>query len=285
MSSPQISIIALIYKSPSYAINFYRELLDSTPELKDGLANFYYVANNANRKTLKALSKHNLPFYDFKTPELSVEKHMQTPFAAPEYIGRVYAAYNYGVEKSAAEFVVLLNSDMVMSPGWLSEMLSAYLPGELLSPTLVERNHPNFGVFPGAVQSNFGSNFENFKKIEWLRFCLSYSSRVSGKKNGGPYMPVLVPREIFLKHGGFPKGNLRGNNYNEVLEYGDQYFFRVLRENSFIHRSLTNVFCYHFKEGEKNSSFFSRLKFEYLPKLKIQIKKILRLSKFRSFIS
>jgi hypothetical protein len=275
-SSPRVSIIALIYKSPSYAVNFYKELVDSTPELKDGLANFFYVANNANRKTLKALTKNKLPFYDFRRPELAIEKHKQTPFAAPEYIGRVYAAYNYGVEKSVTELVVLLNSDMILSPGWLSQMLSFYTPGEVLSPTLIERNHPNFGVFPGAIESDFGSNFKNFRKTEWVRFCHSYSNSIANKKDGGPYMPALMPREIFLKLGGFPEGNLRGDDYYEVSEYGDQYFFRILKENLFIHRSLTNIFCYHFKEGEKNSSFFSRVKFEYVPRLKFEIKRILR---------
>ena len=272
MPSPLVTIVALIYKSPSYARDFYRELLESTPELKSGLAEFFYVANNANAQTLKELAKRKIAFLEFNRPQLSIQEHMETQYAAPEYIGRVYAAYNYGVERSTTEFVVLLNSDMVMSPGWLSKMLACYESDELLSPKLIERNHPNFGVFPGAVEKNFGSNFYNFKRAEWKEFCDSFSKTTSLKNIGGPFMPVMISRQIFLKFGGFPEGNLRGDNYFDISEYGDQYFFRKLHENAFRHKSLENVFCYHFKEGEKNSSFVSRVKFEFVPYLKNKIR-------------
>ena len=148
---PRVTIICLIYRSPAYAIGLYHYLKLVTPALVSGEADFFFVANNANSKTLKTLKKFQIPFVEFNRKVMTDEQHSALGFATPEYIGRVYAAYNFGVRHCTTPMVVLINSDMVFSRGWLEELLVLENGRQIVSCELVERNHPKFGVFPGAI--------------------------------------------------------------------------------------------------------------------------------------
>ena len=248
----EITIVALVYQSPQYARGFYKHLRRSTPELENGTADFYFIANNANSATLRTLRKERIPHYELELPVLSNEDHALQGFAAPEYLGRVYEAYNFGVLRSSTDLILLLNSDMVMSSGWLPKMLELVTHNTVLSPTLVERKHPKFGVYPGAIQADFGSSFRSFKWRRWEKFSTPLlQTQVVDKKNL-PYMPSLVRKVWFEKLGGFPQGNIQGpSGYNSVASYGDEYFFEKLRQGGISHKSVDGVFCYHFKEGER----------------------------------
>lgn len=273
----KITVVSLIYKSPAYARGFHDALIRSTPEIATGEVDFFYVANNANKRTLRELERMRVKFYKFNRKELNLKEHEATGFAKPEYLSRVYAAYNYAIQKSSTDYVLLLNSDMVMAPGWFQAMKNHLNPDLLLSPSLVERNHPKFGVFPGATMHNFGFNFRSFKWSEWTEFCKNASLE---KKpillDGGPYMPSVVSRSRVLTVGGFPEGNIRGKSYLDVSEYGDEHLFNKLGSQGIKHQSITNVFCYHFKEGEMNSDLFSFYKSLIYPFLLRFLKNILR---------
>jgi hypothetical protein len=267
----RVTIVALIYRSSFYAYFFYRNLLKYTPELRNGQADFYFVANSAKLHVLVFLRLFRIRHYIFNPTRLSNQQHQKLGFAAPEYLGRVYSAYNFGVSKADTEFVVLLNSDMVMSPNWLPIMLKQG-GRKIISPTLVERVHPKFGVFPGAKNQNFGSSFLNFNNSKWEKYCKEFVlSQVINA--GGPYMPALMKKEWFTTFGGFPHGNLGGlANYEIVTAYGDQYFFDELKRNGIYHESLDSINCYHFKEGERETAipiFFNNI---IKPKI-IEIKK------------
>lgn len=273
----EITIIALIYQSPQYARGFYECLRKSTPELEDGTADFFFIANNANSSTLKVLRKEGIPHYELELPVLSNEDHALQGFAAPEYLGRVYEAYNFGVFKSSTDLILLLNSDMVMSPGWLPRLLDLVTQNTVLSPTLVERRHPKFGTYPGAVEANFGSSFQNFDWRGWEKFTALARQAEVVDKSELPYMPSLVRKAWFENLGGFPHGNIQGpGGYNSVASYGDEYFFGKLRREGVSHKSVDGVYCYHFKEGERAASTAIFLKDILIPALVFPVLRILR---------
>ena len=273
----RVTIVSLIYRSPEYAREFYKAIQWSTPEIKEGTADFYFVANNANSQTLRTLKKKNIPHYEIVLPVLSDEEHSRQGFASPEYLGRVYAAYNFAISKSKTDLVLLLNSDMVMSKGWLPRLLALYSDTVALSPTLVERRHPSFGVYPGAIEANFGSNFRNFQKIEWDKFSSSDDPVRVVMKPELPYMPTLVRKKWFEELGGYPHGNIQGSGgYGSVSSFGDEYFFKKLKDYGVEHKSVEGVYCYHFKEGERESDKLNYLKNILIPTLTSAAGKALR---------
>ena len=272
------SIVALIYKSPTFAREFYKHLLSSTPEVKNGSAEFFYVANNASPQVLRTLRLHDIPHHVFNAPELTIEQHFAHGFAGPEYIGRVYAAYNFGVQRAQSQSVVLLNSDRVMSPNWLSALLAEANSSTVLSPQLVERNHPRFGVFPGALERNFGRDFRSMDTTGWNTFCSEYLSEHQSDltHDGGPYMPAVFQKSWFNDFGGFPHGNIAGSTYDEVVTYGDEAFFNVLKSAGISHKTTPRSLCYHFKEGERATNPFLFTRTQVVPTLTLPLRRLYR---------
>lgn len=251
---PRVTIIALIFASPAYAKGFYEHLIESTPELKTGEAEFYFVANNANRATKRALKRLEIPHMEFETKPLTEAEQVKLGFGGPEYIGRVYSAYNFGVSRARGEIVALLNSDMIMSPGWLTKLLGFTDGKTIPSPQLVERMHPKFGLFPGALQADFGNSFKNFKSQAWSDYVRRGQSPTMVLGKEAPYMPSILRQEWFDQFGGFPPGNLIGQSgFGSVGQFGDQHFFEKLEKHGISHVSIDGVYCYHFKEGERAS--------------------------------
>ena len=52
-----ISIVSLIYKSPSYAKAIYDSVHKYTPAIAEGKAEFFFVANDPTDKLVKFLGK------------------------------------------------------------------------------------------------------------------------------------------------------------------------------------------------------------------------------------
>lgn len=244
--------MALIYRSPAYANFFYQSLVRYTPELQEGSADFFFVANSATRATLKVLKKNNIPHVEFEGKVRSEQELVSLGYASPEYLSRVYEAYNFGVSQSKGDLVLLLNSDMVLSPGWLEKLLKHWSGHSIVSTNLVERHHPKFGTFPNAIERNFGTNPRNFDFESWERFCSSTGIQPESLPACMPYMPSLFKREWFEELGGYPLGNLGdGKDFSKVIRYGDEAFFDKLAATGIRHMSASDVLCYHFKEGEK----------------------------------
>jgi GT2 family glycosyltransferase len=257
-----VTIICLIYRSPEFAKGLYEKLLAVTPTLVSGESKFYFVANNANSRTLRYLKSKQIPFVEFRKTTLSNEEHKALGFATPEYIGRVYAAYNFGIENCSTSHVVLINSDMVFSYGWLEELLAHKNENAIVSCTLVERKHPKFfSVFPGAVEKNFGSSFRNLDWDNWLKFSSNFSTKKSHLTPGGPYMPALFKKVWFQEITFYPEGNMRlpDSEYEKVHLYGDEFLFNEFAKAGISHVTTSNALCYHFKEGERGTAISEKL--------------------------
>lgn len=250
---PKTTIVALIYRSPYFAWQFYKRLKRACPEILNGDAIFYFVANNAHFLTLTFLRFFQIPHIRFKFKNPTLEQMISRKIANPSYLSSVYAAYNFGISQSRTENVLLLNSDMIMSANFLRIMENA-LQDSVISARLVERNHTKYGVFPGAIERNLGSSFYNFDDQGWNAIC--NSNPVGEYLENGPYMPSIFKKEWFQAYGYFHHGNLGdGIDPNNVINYGDRDFFERLARVGIHHKSLSSVLCYHFKEGEMEHRF------------------------------
>lgn len=249
-----VSIFAVVYRSIEYAEHISDAVRRYTPELSNGQAEFFLVANSPTPKLGTWLDSSGIPFVKFSY--VGEESEMD---CGPEYLRSVYAAYNFGLSRAKNDAVVMLNSDMVPAPGWLSALLETYDGSNLVSPILVEPFHPRHGVFPGAIAADFGSTPKMFDYHGWEQFVSAQPDTSPGELKP-PYMPVLVSKSRFLREGGFPEGNKR--QPDGTCRAADELFYEALATHGMEHRlSRVPAFVYHFKEGEKRTEgafrFFS----------------------------
>lgn len=266
---PQVSIFAVVYRSIEYARYINDVVRNSCPEVATGEAEFFLVANQPESDLRAWLPKSQLSFLEYwPESELSAQ-------CGPNYLAGVYEAYNFGVNEAKGEIVVMLNSDMVPSPGWLKSMVEEFQPSDLLSPWLVEPFHPKYGVFPGAIEANFGRSPQTFEAPGWSDFCLAGDAKLPANASP-PFMPVMVLKDKFLQLGGFPQGNLLVNG--ECIP-ADKDYFEKLAATGMRHRFTTRpVYFYHFKEGEKRTETIFRFFTDAIPSAarKLKIDKLLR---------
>ena len=159
-----ISIAALIYKSVNYADALVNDLLEFTPKLKTGEAEFYFVANDPTDKLLKHLEKKNYKFFLNNNEKYSEEQLFKMGYGKPEYIHRVYRGWNFAIEK-AQDIVVLVNSDNMFSPNWLENLLKHLTEKTIVSSQIVERTHPLWDIFPGVLRGEFGNTIKTYKNL------------------------------------------------------------------------------------------------------------------------
>jgi len=242
-----ISIVSLIYKSTIYADSVYDSVMENTPLVKEGKAEFFFVANDATEKVINHLDTKGYTYYINNNPSLTEEELFAKGIAYPEYIHRVYRGWNVAIEK-AKDIVVLVNSDNVFAPNWLENLLKYAREDRVVCSQLFERNHPKHGVFPGAISLDCGSSPATFDKDKFLYHC--ERSSIDALKKGGAYMPCLFYKKITEKAGVYPEGNLAGNSYKHIIRHGDEDFFLRLKNTGVEHFTVLSSHSYHFKEGE-----------------------------------
>ncbi len=243
----KITIAALIYQSPSYAIALYDSLLRHTPALHNGQAQFYYVANDPTPEVLAVLQARKIPYFLQENPVLRDDELWDAGYDPPEYMRRVYQGWNRTVIEAHTDSIVLLNSDMFVSPGWL-EALQALDDGRtLVSSWLVEPAVAR-SLWSGAIQRDFGcgqqTSPDGFREQEFLAYAEGLRQQYRGQVHAsGAYMPTLFPTSAFLNGGGFPEGNPIGT-------YGDRVLFQRLIDDCYQHITALDSIVYHVKEGE-----------------------------------
>lgn len=243
-----VSIISLIYKSKKYADWIFESVHKYTPMLNRGEAEFFFVANDPSDEVLNHLKREGYPYYLNNNPISTEDELFSKGYGVPEYISRVYRGYNFGIEKAQGQVVVLLNSDNCLSPDWLENLLKYLDESTIVSSQLVERFHPKHGIFEGAYHQEFGNRPENFQEEDFLQF--TNRLKITGIKNGGAYMPCAFYKAKALEVGLYPLGNIAGKKFNEIVEYGDQNFYRKLSKIGVSHVTALDSIVYHFKEGE-----------------------------------
>lgn len=235
-----ISICSLIYRSTRYADAVWESAHEFTPSLHDGRARFFFVANDASEKVLEHLQARGYP-HVVQTNERVTDSGLKAlGFDPPEYIRRVYQAWNRAIRESE-EMLVLVNSDCMFSPGWFEALVEKVTPNRVVCSKLVERKHERHDPFEAAIHGEFGGHPDRFDKDGFLTFCQRNTCRKI--EQGGAYMPCAMLRSVAIKAGLYPEGNPRGT-------YGDVAFFEKLKRNGVQHITARDSLVYHFKEGE-----------------------------------
>jgi glycosyltransferase involved in cell wall biosynthesis len=243
-----ISIASLIYRSKKYADWLYNSVYEFTPLLRKGEAEFFFVANDPTEELLEHLRQKGYRHYVNVNPKRTEEELFRMGYGAPEYIHRVYRGFNKAITSAAGDIVVLVNSDHYLSPDWLENLLKYLSSRTIVSSKIVERRHPDHGIFPGAYHGEFGSHPDNFDRQGFLAFC--ERNKTTGLQLGGAFMPCAFYKRLAIQVGLYPEGNIAGASFNDVVAYGDERFFSKLAEIGVSHVTAMDSIVYHLKEGE-----------------------------------
>ncbi|MHC4607047.1 MAG: glycosyltransferase family 2 protein, partial [Planctomycetota bacterium] len=148
-----------------------------------------------------------------------------------------------GVLNATTPLVVMLNSDMYASDGWLDELVLLKHTHAHTVPTslLVESGRlqsamPEYVMDLGKNPTTFGADafIDHAEKI-----------RQAGRTSAGRlYMPILVDRQEFFDVGGYPEGNPPGTT-------GDKDLIRRYKEAGYEHVTALGSVVYHCQLGEQ----------------------------------
>lgn len=249
----KISIICLLYQSTEYGEFVYNNLLKYTPELNSGVAEFYFIANDASDEVLKFLKEKNYKHYINNNKFYSENELFKMGYAYPEYINRVYAGYNYGIKKSKNEIVCLINSDNAFSPNWLINLKNKLTYKTAVSSRMIQPHkkfkNPKNNSY--SEQYNFGETLKVFNEENFLKKVNEISKNTISM--GNPFMPVMIHKSNIEKVGYYPEGNIANGNYNTIKYTGDHELFNKLEKIGINHITVDNSIIYHFQEGEKKN--------------------------------
>ena len=248
----KITLISLIYSGVDWLAFQYGELLKLASELPPGEVEILFVANDANESVISFLESNGIPFI------VSPGRKDANEW----YINSVYRSYNFGVTHAKGEYVLLTNSDMAYSDGFLYSMIVESDPAVYLVGKLIESGR--LKPAEAAIRKNLGKSLRNFRRGSFIKHASRIRKR--GLESGGLYMPALLHKDTFIKFGGYPEGNLTKGTLDQYLlglpfEFallgdslipGDAAFIQLLKQSSIFHKTNLNSLCYHFQEGEKS---------------------------------
>jgi hypothetical protein len=244
-----ISIGCLIYRSPAHADFVYDSLYRHTPWLKEGLAEFYFVANGATDEVLDHLVECGFPHVRHNPPVIYDHQLKARGLAKPDYMTSVYSGCNRIFAEAKGEYCCMVSSDMAFSPGWLEGLMEAQDGTRIVTSQLIE---PPKGanVAAGSIVQSFGENVDNFDEPGFLAF--ADGARVHGVRPKGQYVPVLIPMALWHANGGYPEGNV----FSEASDYGtpgDRAMHERWERLGVSHVTAKSSVVYHFVEGEKRA--------------------------------
>lgn len=252
----KVTIAALIYRSTVYADFVYSQIHKHTPSIKEGTTEFFFVANDASDEVIKHLVAKNYPFYEQRNTVHTPDQLFKMGFGKPEYIHRVYRGWNRCIQEAKGDIVVLVNSDMGFSPGWLENLLKHVSPTTIVSSLLIERGHEKLKHFPawlngtGSIVRNCGKTPLQYNEGAFQAFASSVK-KPNHTSVGGVYMPMAFQKDLALKVGCYPEGNLAGASFDQVSAYGDQVFVKKLADIGVRHITAWDSLAYHFQQGEQ----------------------------------
>jgi len=228
-----VSIACLIYKNIKY-LEFVKNMVETyTPNSK--YCEFFFVANDPTDEVVKYLQDNEIPHYIYRNKD-----HKEY------YINRVYRAWNFAVEKAKGDIVVLVNSDMAFSEGWLEGLINHVKPDNVISSRLVESGKMPSGRH--GISKDFGKGPDEFKNEEFQKYAQEISIK-SRLEPGGLYSPICCYRKTFLENGGYPHGNIM---INGIIVPGDMLFWAIMRTKGILHYTSFESIVYHIQTGEQD---------------------------------
>lgn len=244
--NPKFSIACLIYKSVGWLRFAYGQIHKYT-DLSD--KEFYFVANDATHQVLEYLSSNGISHYAWNnSPEQRKEW----------YINNVYRAWNFAVRQARGDFVLLVNSDMGLTPHWFDNLWRAYNASNCLVSRLVESGRLRSGKY--GIERDFGRDYRSYREQDFQQYAASVS--VDKVEDGGLYMPLLIRKDHFEAVNGYPEGNIVPGSdifkpkiarMGERCISGDEVLMRRLATKGIVHQTAFNSIVYHFQLGETES--------------------------------
>jgi hypothetical protein len=236
-----IELITMVYKSVYYLDLIVSELKKDYCKVPNVNVGIRVIANDANPAVLKRLEELYIPFSIYNDPKPS-----------DYYLNRVYRCWNYGGYTSTFDNICFVNSDMVFSENWLSNLWTQHDGNNIPCSRLVESGKLLSGTH--AISKNFGRNATSINFNAWN----NYTKRISLNElhAGGLYMPCIFNKQRFIESGMYPEGNIysdgkAGSMVGQVTLPGDVYYFNKLRDQyGMNHVTVFDSLVYHIQEGE-----------------------------------
>lgn len=227
----KVSICSLIYKSIPY-LKFVKRGIEKNTS-KEINWELVFIANDATKEVLDYLKKKEINHIIHSNPDPN------------EYwINRVYTAWNRAKEVEG-EIIILLNSDMWVAKGWLTNLLKNLIEDEnrVVTSLLVESGKiPS--ILPYTVVQDFGRTPETFREEEFEQF--AESIKRDEIKPLGTFMPMAIYKKFFVESGGYPQGNVQGISGDQI------FFYEILKNLGLKHFTAFDSICYHIQLGEKD---------------------------------
>ena len=238
-SALKVSVVCLIYKSPSYARFVHGSFDRHTGKgrgARYGNVVFTFVANDPTDGLLEFLRSSGLRHTVFRNPD--PEEH---------YMSRVYRAWNHGGMAAAGDVLVFVNSDMAFTPGWLDNLLRRLDENTIVTSRLVESGKLRSGKY--GIERDFGATHSAFDDEAFQEFARRTSRDKA--KPGGLFMPCAVYADTFRRSGGYPLGN-RTEPDGSTTSGDAVFFYETLKGMGVRHVTAFDSIVYHVQEGEKD---------------------------------
>lgn len=245
-----IELIAMIYKSVDYLDMIVNELTSDNCKVDGWDVRFRIVANDASEDVLDYLKEYSIPHTIYNDPH-------------PDdfYLNRVYRCWNHGGKTSEYDNICFINSDMVFSPNWLSNLLKHHDGVNIPCSRLVESGNLPTSKMRYGIEKDCGRHPKNIDKQAFYSFCETQSQDLI--KPSGLYMPCVFEKSRFVESGMYPEGNvflIDGQlvagypNDRQVFKTGDIFFFDQLEAKyGMKHVTVFDSLVYHIQEGEMKS--------------------------------
>ena len=236
-----LEIIGLIYKSESYLDLLFNQLQDRTCKVDGWNIGVRIVANDASLKIINKLKTLNINYSIYNDPK-----------PKDYYLNRVYRCWNFCGQTSEYDNICFVNSDMVFTENWLSNLLKHHNGINIPTSRLIES-----GKMPSGTHGISFDCGKNPKEIDYNRLA-KVSEIISENKilEKGLYMPCIFEKSRFLESGMYPEGNIYRDGVgtlNGFVQSGDDWYFKKLETlYSMKHITAFDSLVYHIQEGEKD---------------------------------
>ena len=242
--NPKVSIVCMIYKSKTYLDFVIDSLLMNTDD--DEYDEIIILLNDATdelkeyvkQKVQKDMDYHKIKFVINDNPNKN-----------EYYMKRVYRGWNKTVEVATGDIIVMVNSDMVFSKHWLSNMIAHVTPEKAISARLIESGKMLSGLY--GLSINCGRSPREFNETKFQK--LVEAVREQRLEEGGLYSPIAFYKKTFEKLGMYPNGNITlAHNTGKIEIPGDIIFWAIAKTKGILHYTSFSSVVYHIQEGEKD---------------------------------
>lgn len=237
----KLEIISLIFKSCDYLDLIYKELKSDNCKVDGWDITLRIVANDATPEVISRLKSLDIPYSIYNDPKPN-----------DYYLNRVYRCWNYAGETSDSDNICFVNSDMVFSDGWLSNLLKHHDGINIPCSRLVESGKMLSGQH--GVSFNCGRGPKEINYELWND--MVNKTKIDEIKSGGLFMPCIFEKNRFIESGMYPEGNIYSDGIgtlNGFVQSGDDWYFKKLsKEYGMKHITVFDSLVYHIQEGEKD---------------------------------